>query len=89
MGAGGAVHRVERTVERPVVGESLSIGPSFTSSCWSPARLSRSRLRFLDAERLSGFFTEAGFEVEEQFGDCDRSPLTEVSPEIITMARRA
>jgi len=31
--------------------------------------------------------TEAGLVIEAQFGDWDRSPLTELSPEIITIAR--
>lgn len=37
---------------------------------------------------LSGFLTEAGPVVAEQFGDWERSPLTETGPEIITVARR-
>ncbi len=32
---------------------------------------------------------DAGLNVEEQYGDWDRSPLTAASPEIITIARRA
>jgi hypothetical protein len=51
--------------------------------------MSRSTLRFLDADSLSTFLTDAGFAIEEQFGDWDRSPLTDRSPEIITIARRA
>jgi hypothetical protein len=30
---------------------------------------------------------QAGFAVEAQFGDFDRSPLTQSSPEIVTIAR--
>jgi hypothetical protein len=44
-------------------------------------------LRFLDPEPLYSFLLEAGFEIEEQFGDWGRQPLTATSPEIITIAR--
>jgi hypothetical protein len=37
---------------------------------------------------LSSFLSGAGLVIEEQFGDWDRSPLTDTSPEIITIARR-
>jgi hypothetical protein len=30
---------------------------------------------------------DAGFAIEAQFGDWDRSPVTDTSPEIITIAR--
>ena len=51
-------------------------------------KVSRSTLRFLDAESLSSFLSDAGLAIEEQFGDWDRQPLTDTSPEIITIARR-
>jgi hypothetical protein len=44
-------------------------------------------LRFLDAVGVARFLGEAGFVIEEQFGDFDRRPLTTASPEIVTMAR--
>lgn len=46
-------------------------------------------LRFLDVIELNGFLTESGFAVENQFGDWDRNPITSVSREIITVARRS
>ena len=45
-------------------------------------------LRFLDADALASFLADAGFTIQEQFGDWDRPPLTATSPEIITLARR-
>ncbi|WP_405794541.1 class I SAM-dependent methyltransferase [Streptomyces sp. NBC_01506] len=51
-------------------------------------RHSDSTLRFLGADRLDTFLTEAGLVVEERYGDWDRGPLTDASPEIITIARR-
>ena len=48
--------------------------------------VARSTLRFLDRERLAGFLAAAGLDVEEQYGDWDRSPT---GPEIITVAVRS
>lgn len=50
--------------------------------------MSRGSLRFLDGDALSAFLSDAGLVVEEQFGDWTRQPLTDTSPEIITIARR-
>lgn len=50
--------------------------------------LSHSTLRFPGASELAVFLAGAGFVIEEQFGDGDRQPLTDPSPEIITIARR-
>ena len=48
-----------------------------------------STLRFLDADSLSSFLSGAGLAIEEQLGDWDGQELTDTSPEIITVARRA
>ncbi|QTE00671.1 dTDP-3-amino-3,4, 6-trideoxy-alpha-D-glucopyranose [Streptomyces cyanogenus] len=62
---------------------------SYTAPHWPAPRVVRSVLRFLDADTLNTFLTEAGLTVVEQYGDWDGSPLTPTSPEIITVARRA
>jgi hypothetical protein len=49
--------------------------------------VSRSTLRFLDAHSLSSFLADSGLVIDEQFGDWARNPLTDTSPEIITIAR--
>ena len=46
-------------------------------------------LRFLDVEALNAFLAEAGFEVEAQYGDWRRGPITVESTEIVTIARVA
>jgi SAM-dependent methyltransferase len=46
-------------------------------------------LRFLRRIVVDGFLAEAGLEVETYYGDWDRGPLTEDSPEIIAIARRS
>jgi SAM-dependent methyltransferase len=86
--ASGAVLRYERDVETPVDGELVSFTATYTGPSWEQPQVSRSTLRFLDAASLSLFLTDAGLAIEEQFGDWTRRPLTDTSPEIITIARR-
>jgi SAM-dependent methyltransferase len=86
--ATGAPVRCEYQVEEPIDGDVVRSSSVYTSPAWdSPARSSGS-LRFLNATALSSFLADSGLVVEAQFGDWDRSPLTDASPEIITIARR-
>ena len=82
---GDNVTRMAHEVETPIAGDVVSFTVTFTSPSWD----SRSTLRFLDRSSLSSFLSDAGLAVEEQFGDWDQQPLTDASPEIITVARRA
>ncbi len=68
-------------------GDLVSFTATFSSPAWDVPRVSRSTLRFLGADPLSLFLTDAGLTIEEQFGDWDRQPFTDSSPEIITVAR--
>jgi ubiquinone/menaquinone biosynthesis C-methylase UbiE len=86
--AGGTAVRMTHEVETPVDGQFVSFRTTFTSSAWAHPQMSHSTLRFLDAEALSQSLSEAELAIEEQFGDWDRRPLTDTSPEIITVARR-
>ena len=88
VSAAGAVVRMAHEVETPVDGNTVSFTTTFTSPSWDRPQVSRSTLRFLDADSLSSFLSDAGLAIEEQFGDWDRQPLTDTSPEIITIARR-
>jgi ubiquinone/menaquinone biosynthesis C-methylase UbiE len=85
----GAVVRMAHEVDTPADGDLVSFTTTFTSPGWDRPQVSRSTLRFLDANSLSSFLTAAGLGVEEQFGDWDWQPLTNASPEIITIARPA
>jgi SAM-dependent methyltransferase len=85
--AAGAVVRMARQVETPFDGNILTFTHTFTSPSWERPRISRSTLRFLDADSLFSFLTDAGMVIEEQFGDWGRQPLTDTCPEIITIAR--
>ena len=84
----GTVVRMAHEVETPVDGDIVSFTITFSSPKWDGPQVSRSTLRFLDADSLSSFLSGAGLAIEEQFGDWDRQPLTDTSPEIITIARR-
>ena len=44
-------------------------------------------LRFLSPDALNVFLAEAGFDVEAQYGDWERGPVTTRSKEIVTIAR--
>ncbi len=85
--ADGSMVRMSHEVDTPVAGNLVSFTITFTSDRWERPQVSRSTLRFLDDERLSAFLSDAGLAIEEQFGDWGRQPLTETSPEIITIAR--
>jgi SAM-dependent methyltransferase len=70
-------------------GDLVSFASTYASARWSEPRVNRSTLRFLGADALDTFLAEAGLAVEARYGDWDGSPLTDASPEIITVARRA
>lgn len=53
--AAGAVVRMVREVQRPVKGDIVSFSHTFTSPKWDRPQISRSTLRFLDADLLSAF----------------------------------
>jgi ubiquinone/menaquinone biosynthesis C-methylase UbiE len=88
-GAEGAPVRIATQVDTPFDGRIVSFTHTFISPAWARPRLSRSILRFLDADMLSSLLGGAGFAIEEQFGDWDRQPLSGTSPEIISIARPA
>ena len=83
----GVVVRMGLQVELPVLGDLVSFTATYSSPSWERPQVSRSTLRFLDAGALSGLLAGAGLEIEEQYGNWDRSALSPVSPEIITICR--
>ena len=85
----GSSVRMAHQVEEPVAGDLVSFTTTYTCPDWDRPEVSRSTLRFLDADTLAEFLGGAGLEIVEQFGDWDRQHLTDTSPEIITVARRA
>lgn len=67
----------------------ISFTHTFDSPAWSEAETSRSTLRFPAGDAVSAQLAAAGFTIEEQFGDWDRSPVGPAGPELITFARKA
>jgi ubiquinone/menaquinone biosynthesis C-methylase UbiE len=78
--------RMTHQVEVPVTGELVSFTSTFSGPGWARPQVSRSTLRFLGADSLTEFLSAAGLRVEGQYGNWDRQPLTDASPEIITVA---
>jgi SAM-dependent methyltransferase len=82
----GTVVTMTHQVDVPVTGDLVSFSSTYSSPDWTSPRRSRSTLRFLDAASLSSFLAASGLQIQEQYGDWDRSPLRPDSPEIITIA---
>ena len=76
-------HEVESVIEDVVTFTETTAGTD-----GDVLHIGRASLRFLDVEELGAFLTGAGFEVESQYGDWQRRPVTGTSKEIITTARR-
>jgi hypothetical protein len=79
--------RLTHQVTAPFDGRVLSFTHTFTSPGWDGPQVSQTTLRFLDVASLSAFLADAGLAIEEQFGDWDRTAVSDTSPEIITVAR--
>jgi len=86
-GRGGRL-RVWHEVEEPLRGDRVTFTTTFEGGRLRPPRVSRSTLRFLDADALAKLLAEAGLTVAEQYGDWGRGPLGPGTPEIITVARK-
>jgi SAM-dependent methyltransferase len=84
---GGAV-RVGYEVQE-AKDDVVRLTETLSGQWWDEPQTEHGALRFLGPEALTAFLREAGFVVDEQFGDWHREPLTETSAEIITIARRA
>ena len=80
--------RMARKVTTPFDGDVVSFSHTFTCDAWERPRVSHSTLRFLDQDALNQHLLEAGLTVEARFGDWDASPVSTMSPELITVARR-
>jgi SAM-dependent methyltransferase len=69
-----------------VDGELVTFTETYASDAWPDERVSRSTLRFVHAEHLDRLLGDAGFAIDERYGNWDRSLFTAHSPEIITVA---
>jgi SAM-dependent methyltransferase len=66
----------------------LTFKGTYSSPSWDHSEESWSTLRFLSNAEIHAFVSEAGLEVESQYGNWDGSPLSDTSPEIITAVRK-
>lgn len=59
-----------------------------TAGSADPPRKSRIRIRYTDRHTIAALLRGAGFAIEAQYGDFDRSPASDEAPSIVTVARR-
>lgn len=76
-------HEVESVADDVVTFTETTARPDGTV-----LRVDRTSLRFPGTQTLSTFLADAGFEIEAQYGDWHRGPITTTSREIITIARK-
>lgn len=81
----GGLIRMSHQVEFPVTSDLVTFTTTYTAPTLPSPQQSQSTLRFLNPATLTRFLTAAGLTIHDQFGDWDRTPLTETSPEIITI----
>lgn len=74
---------------REVTGDVVRVTETLSGQWWDRSQPEVGSLRFMAPDKLAAFLRDAGFVIEEQYGDWDRGPLTPSSKEIITVARRS
>ena len=81
--ASTVTYEVEKVAE-----DVIRLSETLTGRWWDDGHTDIGELRFLSPSALAAFLNDAGFIIEEQFGDWQRHPLSPASKEIITIARR-
>ncbi len=71
-----------------MIGDVVVLSETLSGKWWGMPQTERGELRFLSPAALITFLHDAGFAVEEQFGDWHRGPIIDASEEIVTVARR-
>jgi SAM-dependent methyltransferase len=84
----GETYVDRRDVIRPFDGHTVTFTHTFSSPAWPEPEVSTSTLRFLSPEALNVALAKSGFSIHAQYGNWDLSPVTQTSPEIITIAKR-
>ena len=69
-----------------VLGDVVTIHGTTAEPGGTVLRIDHASLRFLGVAALNLFLADAGFEVEAQYGNWQRGPITGDSREIITIA---
>jgi hypothetical protein len=86
-GPEGVAVRITTRVVAPFDGQTVTFTHTFTGDHAALPQVSQSTLLLLDRGALETLLRDAGFAIEQPFGDFDGGPLGENSPEIITIAR--
>ncbi len=86
VGERGERVRVEHHVAS-VENGLVRFSETHSSPDWPEPVVDWGTLRFTEADHLDALLRETGFEVAERYGFWDRSPLTDTSREIISIAR--
>jgi SAM-dependent methyltransferase len=73
---------------REVTGDVVWVAETLSVKWWEEPQTEVGALRFLALEALTAFLHDAGFAIDDQFGDWQCGQITDVSEEIITIARR-
>lgn len=84
----GETVRIGHHVEPRLDGDVVYFGTVYESQAWTRPYVSEGRLRFLSPNTLARFLSDADLAIETQFGNWNRDPITDSSPEIITIVRR-
>lgn len=71
-----------------ITDDVIQLSETLTGRWWNGGHTEIGKLRFLSPEALAAFLEEAGFSIEEQFGDWQSRSIDENSAEIITIAQR-
>jgi hypothetical protein len=79
--------RVWHEVES-VAGDVVTLTETTARPDGTVLRVDRASLRFPGIQTLSTFLADADFQIEDQYGDWHRGPITAASREIITIARK-
>ena len=82
----GCEVQITTEVVEPFDGRTVTFTHTFDGAHTSLPQVSRSTLRFLDADTLEQFLTRVGLRIEKQFGDFAGNVLSSSSPEIVTIA---
>jgi SAM-dependent methyltransferase len=85
--AAGRVLRVWHQVES-ADGDVITLTETTARPDGTVLRVDRTSLRFPGPHTLSTFLADAGFQIQAQYGDWHRGPITTTSREIITIARK-
>lgn len=84
--AEGALVKITTRIVRDFDGASVTFAHAFDGRGPSLPIVSVSTLRFLDQRGLDRFLVEAGFRIDERFGDFQGGAVGPASPELITFA---